>query len=193
MWVCPAQILPRWISDMSGHSKWSQIKHKKGAADAKKGIVFGKLARAITIAARGNPDPLQNLRLKAEIERARAANMPSDSIERAIRRVSEKESSSLEEILLQCIGPGGAAILIEAVTDNANRTILELKTLTTRLGGRMVGQGTLSWMFRRQGRDWTALSPVPVTDDATRQQLEQLLEALDEHDDVQHISTNIQW
>jgi len=178
---------------MSGHSKWSQIKHKKAIVDAKKGVVFGKLAKAISIAARGNPDPSTNLRLKGEIERARAANMPSDNIERAIRRVADKNASELSEVEVHLIGPGGVGIIVEAVTDNSNRTIMELKTLAAELGGRMAGQGTLSWMFRREGNEWVPAVPMPVTDTAAVTQLEKLLEALDEHDDVQHVFTNGEW
>lgn len=136
---------------MSGHSKWSQIKHKKGIADAKKGVVFGKMAQAISVAARDNPDPSSNLRLKAEIERARAVNMPNENIERAIKRVSDKSAATLTEIQLELIGPGSAAIIVNAITDNSNRTINELKQIATKAGARLAGQGAVSWMFKKMG------------------------------------------
>jgi YebC/PmpR family DNA-binding regulatory protein len=136
---------------MAGHSKWAQIKRKKAVTDAKRGAVFGKLGRVISIAARGNPDPASNLRLRTEIERARAANMPMENIERAIKRVSDKEQAALEEIQLEVIGPGGAAIIAAAITDNSNRTVNEVKQLVGKHGARMVVPGSVSWMFRRAG------------------------------------------
>ncbi|HXK36245.1 MAG TPA: YebC/PmpR family DNA-binding transcriptional regulator [Candidatus Paceibacterota bacterium] len=136
---------------MSGHSKWSQIKHKKAAADAKKSAVFGKLARAISVAARGNPDPTTNLRLQAEMQRARAVNMPSDSIERAIRRVADKDAVVLQEIHLEFIGPGNAAVVAFAITDNSNRTISELRLIATNHGGHIADPGSVLWVFRKSG------------------------------------------
>lgn len=136
---------------MSGHSKWSQIKHKKAIADSKKGKAFGKLAQAISIAARANPDPAKNLRLKGEIERARAVNMPNESIERAIRRTTDKDAAALSEIQVELIGPASAAIIVSAITDNSNRTINDLKKLATTFDAHMAGQGAVSWMFKKTG------------------------------------------
>lgn len=136
---------------MSGHNKWAQIKHKKAIVDAKKGKVFSKLARAISLAARGNPDPETNPRLKGEIERARAVNMPGENIERAIRKVSDKDAAALSEVQLDFIGPGGAAIIVRAVTDNSNRTIGELKQLAGKFDAHMASQGSASWMFKKSG------------------------------------------
>lgn len=178
---------------MSGHSKWSQIKHKKGIADAKKGVAFGKIAHAISIAARDNPDPASNLRLKAEIERARAVNMPSENIERAIKRVVDKSASALLEIQLELIGPGGAAIVVNAITDNSNRTINELKQIAAKLGGRMVGRGSVLWMFLRLPRALTPVTTIPVTDINERSRLDALIKALKEHEDVQDVFTNADY
>lgn len=182
---------------MSGHNKWAQIKHKKAVVDARKGKVFGKLARAIAIAARDNPDPSTNLRLKGEIERAREVNMPSDNIERAIRRVSDKNAASLGEVRLELIGPGNAALIITAITDNSNRTINELKQLVAKMGARMTGQGSVAWMFQKKvtpsGLEYFRSVPLPVTDPADQAALERLLEALDEHDDVQDVFTNAEY
>lgn len=146
---------------MAGHSKWAQIKRKKAVTDAKRGAVFGKLGRIISIAARGNPDPSTNLRLRNEIERARAANMPLENIERAVRRVSDKDASALEEIQLEFIGPGGAAIMVSAITDNSNRTINEIRQIIGKHDTRMVVPGSVSWMFRRSGIVRLSLNALP--------------------------------
>lgn len=170
---------------MSGHSKWSQIKHKKGVADAKKGKVFGKMAQAIAVAARGNPDPATNVRLKGEIERARAANMPLENIQRAIRRVTDKDTAELKDIRVAFIGPGGAGILAHAITDNSNRTINELKQLAVRAGMRMADPHAVDWMFNVENP-----VRVPIESPPDRQRLEAFLEALDDHDDVQDVDTS---
>lgn len=136
---------------MSGHSKWSQIKHKKAVTDAKRGALFGKLARAITVAAKDNPDPETNNRLKDEITHARAANMPSDNIERALKRVSEKDAVALTELQMEFLGPGNVALIVTAITDSRNRTIGELKTIAARHGGSLAAPGSISWMFSRTG------------------------------------------
>ena len=119
---------------MSGHSRWAQIKHKKAAEDAKKGKLFSKLSRLITVAAKsppagGGPDPKANSKLAAAMEEARRTNMPADNILRAVKRASEKESSGLKEIAYEAHGPGGSALVIMAVTDNTNRTPNEIKNL----------------------------------------------------------------
>lgn len=138
---------------MAGHSKWAQIKRKKAVADAKKGKLFTKLIREITIAVRqggGNPDG--NPRLRLAIDQARAANMPMENIERAIKKATgELEGSQYEEIIYEGYGPGGVAILIEAVTDNKNRTVSELRHIFSRHGGRLAESGSVNWMFDRKG------------------------------------------
>lgn len=138
---------------MAGHSKWAQIKRKKAVADAKKGKIFTKLIREITIAARqGGGNPEGNPRLRLAIEQARAANMPMENIERAIKKATgELEGSQYEEIIYEGYGPGGVAILIEAVTDNKNRTVSELRHLFSRHGGRLAESGSVNWMFQRKG------------------------------------------
>lgn len=151
---------------MSGHSKWSTIKRKKAAIDAKRGDLFGKLARAIAIAARDNPDPGSNSRLRDAIVRARAANMPNDKIERAIKKVSDKDADTLSDIQLEFIGPGDAAIIVTGITDNSNRTISELRKLAAGHGGRMVQQGSVAWMFKK-----VMVIRARTTDDPGAQQL----------------------
>lgn len=136
---------------MSGHNKWAQIKHKKAITDAKKGQLFSKFAKAISIAAHGDPDPSTNSRLQAAIDKAREFNMPNDNIERALKRVSDISESQLEEVQLEIMGPGGVAIITNAITDNRNRTIAELRTIVSDHGGHVVQEGSLSWMFHRTG------------------------------------------
>jgi len=137
---------------MSGHSKWSTIKRKKGAADARRGQLFTRLAREISIAARqGGGDPEANFRLRLAIDRARANNMPKDNIERAITRGTGegKEGESLEEVFYEGYGPHGVALMIECVTDNRKRAVAEIRHVLTRFGGSMGETGSVSWQFNR--------------------------------------------
>ena len=138
---------------MSGHSKWSQIKRQKGAADAKRGQLFTRLGREITVAARdGGPDPEGNPRLRLAIQRARESNMPMETIERAIKRgASGGEAAALEESMDEGYGPGGAAIMIEAMTDNRNRTVAEVRNAFGRGGGSLGESGSVSWLFDSRG------------------------------------------
>lgn len=137
---------------MSGHSHWATIKRKKGAADAKKGKIFTRLAREIVIAAReGGGDPTMNVRLGLAIDKSKAANMPKDSIERAVKRGTgeDKEGAKFEEILYEGYAPNGVALMIECVTENRNRTVAELRHILTRSGGSMGDPGSVSWQFDR--------------------------------------------
>jgi YebC/PmpR family DNA-binding regulatory protein len=138
---------------MSGHSKWSTIKRQKGAADAKRGQLFTKLAREISIAAReGLPDPDANNRLRLAVDRAKAANMPKDNIERAIQKASGTGSGDqFEEIYYEGYGPGGAALMIQVQTDNRNRTVSEVRAALTRAGGTLGENGSVGWMFDQMG------------------------------------------
>jgi YebC/PmpR family DNA-binding regulatory protein len=139
---------------MSGHSKWSSIKHKKGAADAKRGKVFTKLIKEITVAARmgGSGDPNTNPRLRTAIAAAKAENMPKDNIERAIKKgTGELEGVSYEEAVYEGYGPGGAAILVESLTDNKNRAVSEIRHLFSKNGGSMGEAGCVAWMFDKKG------------------------------------------
>jgi len=138
---------------MSGHSKWSQIKRKKGAADAKRGQVFTKLIKEITVAARfGGGDPEGNARLRTAIAAAKAENMPKDNIERAIKKgTGELAGVTYEEFTYEGYGPGGAAILVEAMTDNKNRTTAEIRHIFTRAGGNLAEAGSVAWMFHKKG------------------------------------------
>ena len=137
---------------MSGHSKWSTIKRKKGATDAKRGAIFTRLAREIAIAAReGGGDPDTNFRLRLAVDKARAENMPKDNIERAIKRGSgeDKDGVAYEEIMYEGYGPKGVAMLIETVTDNRNRSVSEIRHALSKSGGSMAEVGAVSWQFER--------------------------------------------
>jgi len=138
---------------MSGHSKWSTIKHKKGAADAKRGRVFTKLIRELTMAAKqGGGAPESNPRLRKAIDDAKAVNMPADNIKRAIQRgTGELPGVNYEEITYEGYGPGGAAIIIETLTDNKNRTVGELRHMLGKYGGNLAAENSVAWMFDKKG------------------------------------------
>jgi len=139
---------------VSGHSKWSSIKHKKGAADAKRGQLFSKLSRAIIVAAKeGGPDPTGNLALQNAVEKARSYSMPKDNIERAIAKgVGEgTDGSSFETVVYEGYGPEGVAVLVEALTDNRNRTASDVRHLFTKFGGNLGATGAVAWQFERRG------------------------------------------
>lgn len=137
---------------MSGHSKWSTIKRKKGANDAKRGAMFTKMAREIQVAAREGADPEFNLRLRLAVDKAKAVNMPRDNIERAIRRGAGLEKGEdLEEITYESYGPGGVALYIEVLTDNRNRTVAEIRRVLTRGNGSMGETGSVAWQFDLKG------------------------------------------
>jgi YebC/PmpR family DNA-binding regulatory protein len=139
---------------MSGHSKWHTIKHKKGAADAKRGKVFTRLIKELTVAARGGGgDVDMNPRLRTIVAEAKANNMPRENIERAIRRgTGEEPGVSYEEILYEAYGPGGVAILIQTLTDNKNRTVGEIRFLLGKLNGNLAAENSVAWMFSRKGQ-----------------------------------------
>ncbi|HUG31222.1 MAG TPA: YebC/PmpR family DNA-binding transcriptional regulator [Candidatus Limnocylindria bacterium] len=138
---------------MSGHSKWSTIKRQKGANDAKRGAVFTKVAREISVAARaGGGDPDANYRLRLAMDKARSVNMPADNIKRAIEKATGGGDAEIfEEIVYEGYGPGGVAILVEAATDNRNRTAADVRALFTKAGGQLAGSGAVAWQFEPRG------------------------------------------
>ena len=159
---------------MAGHSKWKQIKRKKAVADARRGALFTRLIREITIAAKqGGGDPGGNPRLRTAIDAAKAENMPLDNIERAIKKgTGELEGVQYEEVTYEGYGPGGAAILIEATTDNPNRTVAEIRHLFTRHGGNLGAANSVAWMFDRKAQ--LTVDATTTNEDAT---MEAALEA----------------
>ena len=142
------------MTGMSGHSKWSSIKHKKGAADAKRGKLFTKLARAITVAARdGGPDPEGNPALATAVQKARDVSMPKDNIQRAIDRGTgaSADADAIEQVLFEGYGPGGAAILVEALTDNRNRATADIRHAFSKHHGSLGEPGSVAWIFEKRG------------------------------------------
>lgn len=177
---------------MSGHNKWSQIKHRKGAQDAKKSVVFSKLLALISIAAKPDPNPATNARLRTLVEKAKGENVPNDNISRAINRA--KEEKDLKEFTFECIGPDGIAVLVEGITDSSNRTIQQLRTLVQELGAKPADPGSLLWGFELideiiEGmpiRRHRAKFPQPVSPE-TKENLQTLIAGLEEHEDVQRV------
>src|SRR5438067_10220933 len=236
---------------MSGHSKWASIKHKKGALDAKRGKIFTRLIKELTVAARaGGGDPDMNPRLRTIIADAKSENMPAENIKRAIRKgTGEEPGVNYEEVSYEAYGPGGAAVIVDTLTDNKNRTVGELRHLLEKHGGNLAAAGAVSWMFSKKGYiviekskadeeklmaavldagaddlkddedNWEVLSTpeaFPAVNDAVKalgiepasakvsmipqnyvklegkpaQAMMKLMDALDDHDDVQNVSSN---
>ncbi len=161
---------------MSGHSKWAGIKHKKAIVDAKRGQVFTKVARELSVAAReGGSDPSSNFRLRLAMQKAREVNMPADNIDRAIQRgAGGKEGSQLEEIRYEGYGPHGVAILVDVLSDNRNRTVAAVRNLFTRSGGSLGETNSVGWMFTQQG-----VLQIPAGDRDPEELALELLEAVD--------------
>ncbi|MBI2024395.1 YebC/PmpR family DNA-binding transcriptional regulator [Candidatus Giovannonibacteria bacterium] len=176
---------------MSGHSRWAQIKHKKAATDAKKGKLFSRLSKMLTIAAKERgPDPKTNSRLAAAIDEARKENLPKENIERAIKRASEKEALDLKEVTYEAYGPGGSAIIITAVTDNANRTTNEVKHILSLHEGKLGVGGSAMWAFDHTGEQgYASKFPVKLSPEDSKK-FESLLEALSEQDETENVYSN---
>lgn len=178
---------------MAGHSKWAQIKHQKGVTDQKRGALFSKLLKSVSVAARSGQNPQFNPQLRAAIEKAKANNVPNENIERAVRKAPEG-GAALEELLLEAYGPGGAALLIEVVTDSRNRTIAEIKSVLGEHNGKWADSGSVRWAFEKQltpesGIAWCMKFPHEIGA-PDKQKLDLLIVALEEHDDVQRVYTN---
>lgn len=187
---------------MSGHSHWAGIKHKKGAKDAKRGILFSKLLNAVAIAAKNEPNPQFNPRLRTAIETAKESNVPQDNIERAIKKAAEK-SDNLEELIMEAYGPGGIAILIEAITDSRNRTISEIKKILNDAGCKWAEPGSVLWAFSKADGltsneeiknkgGWIAKFPQTISTE-DKERLLSALSAIEDNGDVQNVFTNAQF
>ncbi|MFC1653265.1 YebC/PmpR family DNA-binding transcriptional regulator [Patescibacteria group bacterium] len=177
---------------MSGHSKWSTIKHKKAATDAKKGKVFSEISKMIRIAVKQGKsgDPDQNPSLRVAMDKARQANMPKDNVQRAVDRgLGVGKGGQIEEVLYEGFGPGGIGFMVVALTDNRQRTGAEVRHLFDKNGGSLGGPGSVSYMFERSGNDITVKVPMPSTDDI-KEKVEKMAELLEEHDDVEEVVTN---
>ncbi|HUT96163.1 MAG TPA: YebC/PmpR family DNA-binding transcriptional regulator [Candidatus Paceibacterota bacterium] len=177
---------------MSGHNKWTNIKNRKEAMDSKKGKAFSKMAKIIEIAARKSGDPVTNPSLRVAIDKARSYNMPNDNIERAIKKgTGESKEGRLEEVTYEAYGPHGAALILEVITDNRNRTVSELKHILSIHGGKLAETGSVKYLFDKQGAEWIPKYSLDITDPKTKEQIEKLLEALDDNDDVNEIYFNV--
>ncbi len=172
---------------MSGHSKWSQIKHKKGAADQKRSALFSKLLNAVAIAARNEPNPQFNPALRTAIERSRENQVPLENIERAVKKASENKN--LEELIIEAYGPEGAAIIIEAVTDNKNRTISEIKKILSDNGAKIAEPGSVLWAFEKTADGWQAKFK-QETAGSVKEKIRILTAELENRGDVQKIYEN---
>ncbi len=175
---------------MSGHNKWSQIKHKKAKTDGQKSKVFSKHALNITMESRKANGNLSSPGLTAAIERAKKDSMPKENIDRAVAKGSGADGTTLSEVLYETYGPGGVAMIITAVTDNANRTTPEIKHLLSKLGYQLGGSGSSSWAFTKGVEGYMPNMPTTLTDE-DGEKLATLIESLEEHDDVQDIYTTV--
>ncbi len=173
---------------MSGHSHWAGVKHKKEITDQKRGKIFSKLLNAISIAAKTDPNPEFNPRLRQAVEKARENQVPQEHIERAIKRA--KEIASLEELIIEAYGPAGCAILIEAISDNKNRTMAEIKRVLNENSSKLAAPGSVMWAFEKTPEGWQAkfkqsLEPTGL------EKIKKLIEDLENQDEVQKVYINI--
>ena len=173
---------------MSGHNKWSKVKHQKAKTDAQKSKMFSKLVRFIATEARKSKGDKTAPGLRAAVEKARAANMPTDNIERAIEKASG-EGVELNHVTFEAYGPGGTALIIDGYTDNNNRTVQEIKHILNKNGGTLANQGAALWAFSKTESSYEALAPVELTEEDL-DKLSALVDALDDHDDVSEVYTN---
>jgi YebC/PmpR family DNA-binding regulatory protein len=179
---------------MSGHSHWTGIKHKKEITDHKRGKVFSKLLAAVSAAAKTEPNPDFNPRLRTAILKAKEVAVPQDNIERAIARAKEA-GENLEELVFEAYGPGGAAILIHAISDNKNRAVQEIKLILKEHDGKWAEAGSVQWAFKPEVKgstEWSAKFPIKISDEE-KEGLSNLVEALEENDCVQNVLTDIDW
>jgi YebC/PmpR family DNA-binding regulatory protein len=183
---------------MAGHSKWNNIKNKKGAADEKRGKLFTQLSKLIKSAVKegGSGDPQSNPGLRLIVEKARAANMPKEKIQKAIDRGLGKSNTgaTLQEIKYEGFGPQGVAFIVAAVTDNPNRTSGEMKFIFSRAGGSLGGPGSVSYMFTRdQAGEYSATMPMAIEDAETQEQLQKLIDTLRENEDIEDVYCAGEW
>ncbi|MFH1671182.1 MAG: YebC/PmpR family DNA-binding transcriptional regulator [Candidatus Portnoybacteria bacterium] len=178
---------------MSGHSHFSSIKHKKAITDAKRGKIFSKLSRLISIAAKEKgPNPEDNPKLRMAVEKARGANMPKNNIEKAIKKGSgQLEGVQMEEFIYEAYGPAGIALIIEGITDNKNRATAEVRHILSRFDGKLAQVGSVKYLFDKKGEEWVPRYPVEITEEKIKKQIERLFEMLDENDDIQEIYSNL--
>lgn len=174
---------------MSGHNKWSKIKHKKAASDAKKSQKFSKIVRLLTVEARAAAGNRSAPNLKAAIEKARSVNMPGDNIERAIKKGESSDASLMTSITYEAYGPGGVAIIIEALTENRNKAAAEIKHILSLRGISLAGIGAATWAFQKEGAVWVPKTTVEVSG-KDLESIAEIVEELQDNDEVQEVFIN---
>lgn len=174
---------------MAGHSKWAQIKRQKGKTDAARSAAFGKLAKRIVVESKKAKGDMGSASLRAAIEKAKAANMPKENIERAVSKGTSADAAALEAVTYETYGPGGAAIVIEALTDSRNRTSAEIKHLLSKNGLALAAQGSALWAFEKTTEGYEPKTSVSISD-TDNEKLIKILEEIDVHDDVENVYTN---
>jgi len=176
---------------MSGHNKWSKIKHKKAATDAAKSKVFSRLNRLITVEAKKAAGNLDSPGLKAAVEKAKKANMPGDTIDRAIKKASSDTGANMTPVTYEAYGPGGVGLIIEGLTDNNNRTAAEIRHLLAKNNTELAAAGSASWAFEKTVDGWQPKTTISLSDEDL-EKLEKIIETLEESEDVQDIYTNVE-
>ena len=178
---------------MAGHSKWHNIKRQKGAKDAQRGKLFSKLSRLITVAAKqGGGDADANPALRLAVQKARDASMPKDNIDRAIKKgTGELAGASYEDVMYEAFGPNGGAFLIYCLTDNTNRTVSELRSTFSKAGGNLGTKGSAAYIFNQETKEPTFT--VEITEESSAKKIDNLLDILEDHDDVQEVFHNYQF
>ena len=174
---------------MSGHNKWSKIKNKKAATDAAKSKIFSKMAKLISTASKQMKGDITSPVLREAMDKAREYNMPADNIERAVKKGAGTDAETLEAVTYEAYGPGGSALVIEALTDNRNKAAQEVKFILSNHGFALAAPGSATWAFTKEGGEWKPNTTIPLSEEDGKV-LENLIEELEENDEIQDIYTN---
>ncbi|MFP4539325.1 MAG: YebC/PmpR family DNA-binding transcriptional regulator [Candidatus Paceibacterota bacterium] len=174
---------------MSGHNKWSKVKHKKAATDAQKSKQFSKLSKLITMEVKKAGGDTENSGVRKAIEQAKAVNMPNDNIEKAIKRAKNSDEKDMEKVTYEAYGPEGVAMIIEGLTDNRNRTAAEVKSILSKHGIELAVPGSATWAFNKNEGSYETKTPVKITG-SSKEKLSSIIESLEESEDIQEIYTN---
>ena len=176
---------------MSGHNKWSKIKNKKAVTDAQKSKVFGKMVRLIATESKKAKGDVNDPGLRAAIEKAKSENVPNDNIDRAVKKGTGTDAKEMEQIMYETYGPGGSALIIEALTENRNRATQEIKHILSKNGFELATPGSATWAFEKQAssNDWTPKTTTPISEEDSNK-LQKLIEELEENDEVQEVFCN---
>ena len=174
---------------MAGHSKWKQIKNKKAATDSKKSKIFTKLIRLITVEAKKSNGSADAPGLRAAIEKARAANMPSENVERAIKKATDVSLATMESVMYEAYGPGGCALVIEGLTDNRNKAAAEVRHILSKHGFELATSGSATWAFEKTGGVWSPKTTVSLSESDVIK-LQEIADELEDNDEIQEVFTN---